>query len=243
MTKTAALFRAEEDAAESAARLAELGISAVIAPAFEPAALAASPPPGPFVAMIATSAKAFELAGPTTLEAAQDLEAYVVGEKTFRAAERAGLHANAPALRDATALARKLVDAFSAPARLLYFAGRDRKSDLERALVAAGLSVATLEVYEMRAREQWSETEIESVARAAAALHYSRRSAEVSLALALKAGLGALWRNIAHIAISHDAAAPLSAAGAKNVVVAAAANEVAMFVALKSALRERGGAK
>jgi uroporphyrinogen-III synthase len=243
LTKTAALFRAEEDAMESAARLAALGISAVIAPAFEPAALPSSPPPGPFDAVIATSAKALELAGSTTLAAAQNLEAYVVGEKTLRAAERAGLDANAPALPDAAALARKLVEAFSAPARLLYLAGRDRKSDLERALAAAGLSVATLEVYEMRVREQWTETEVESVARAKAALHYSRRSAEASLALARNADLGALWRNIAHIAISHDAAAPLSAAGAKVVVVAAAANEAAMFVALKTALRERGGAK
>ena len=207
--KTAALFRAEEDAADSAARLAALGISAVIAPAFEAAALPALPPPGPFDAVIATSAKAFELAGPLTLAAAQDLEAYVVGEKTLAAAERAGLRVHAPALPDAAALAQKLVDAFAAPARLFYLAGRDRKSDLERALAAAGLSLATLEVYEMRARQQWREDEIETVARAEAALHYSRRSAEVSLALALKAGLGALWRNIAHIAISRDAAAPL----------------------------------
>jgi uroporphyrinogen-III synthase len=243
LTKTAALFRAEEDAAESAARLAALGISAVIAPAFEAAALPASPPQGPFDVVIATSAKAFELAGPTTLAAAQYLEAYVVGEKTLRAAERAGLNAKAPALPDAAALTRKLVDGVCAPARLLYLAGRDRKSDLERALAAAGLSVATLEVYEMRVRKKWRETEIESVARAEAALHYSRRSAEASLALARHAGLGALWRNIAHIAISHDAAAPLSAAGAKDVVVAAAANEAAMFVALKTVLRERGGAK
>ncbi len=167
----------------------------------------------------------------------------MVGEKTLRAAERAGLHANAPALPDAAALAQKLVAAFSAPARLLYLAGRDRKSDLERALTAAGLSVATLEVYEMRAREQWRKTEIECVARADAALHYSRRSAEVSLALAFHAGLGALWRNIAHVAISDDAASPLNAAGAKDVVVAAAANEAAMFVALEAALSERGGAK
>ena len=69
MNKTAALFRAEEDAAESAARLAALGISAVIAPAFEPAALPALPPQGPFDGVIATSAKAFELASPATLAA------------------------------------------------------------------------------------------------------------------------------------------------------------------------------
>ena len=124
-----------------------------------------------------------------------------------------------------------------------YLAGRDRKSDLERALAAAGLSLATLEVYEMRARQQWREDEIETVARAEAALHYSRRSAEVSLALALKAGLGARWRNIAHIAISQDAAAPLSAAGAKDVFVAATANEAAMFAALNAVLREGRGAK
>ena len=243
LTRTVALFRAEEDAAESATRLAALGISAVIAPAFEPAGLPASPPAGRFDAAIATSAKAFELAGPMTLAAAEDLEAYVVGEKTLAAAVRAGLRVGAPALPDAAALARKLVDAFSAPARLLYLAGRDRKSDLERALAAAGLILATLEVYEMRARQQWREDEIESVASAEAALHYSRRSAEVSLGLARAAGLGALWRNIAHIAISHDAAAPLSAAGVKEVFVAAKANEAAMFAALRSALSERRGAK
>ena len=181
LMKTAALFRAEEDAAESAARLAALGISTVIAPAFEPAALPAPPLPGPFDAVIATSAKAFELASPLTLAAAQDLEAYVVGEKTLAAAERAGLRAHTPALPDAAALARKLVDAFSAPARLLYLAGRDRKSDLERALAGAGLSLAPLEVYEMRARQQWRKDEIEvrSARGSGAALFATQRRSEL----------------------------------------------------------------
>ena len=222
--KTAALFRAPEDAAASATRLAEAGFSAVLAPVFAPVAIDAALPDGRYAAALATSAKALEFA-----PALPPLDLYVVGEKTRAAAEGLGFTPRHVA-PDAATLAHDFVKIFSEPERVVYFAGRDRKPDLERELTAAGFEIVTVEVYEMRARNSWSEAEIASLAQADFALHYSRRSAELAQDLAERAGLGETWRNLIHIAISADAAQPLQPLGA-NVIVAFAPNEQAMFAA------------
>ena len=58
-------------------------------------------------------------------------------------------------------------------------------------------------------------------------LHYSRRSAEIFLGLARKAGLD--LARINHICISHDAAVPLLDAGIHGVLIAKVPDEPAMF--------------
>ena len=230
MSKTAALFRSPEDAAASAARLAALGWSVALAPAAAPAPLPVLSPLGPFAGIVASSAKAFEYADAQVLHALRGAPVHVVGEKTARAAIRCGF-ASQPAARDAAELARRIVAGFAPPARFVYLAGRDRKSDLERALAEAGLAVETLETYEMRAREAWSREEAEGVGRADAALHYSRRSAKLACALATRAGLRERWRALIHVGLSADALEPLEATAAR-LIVAAEPNEAAMFAAL-----------
>ncbi len=87
-----------------------------------------------------------------------------------------------------------------------------------------------------RAREAWRADEIAALAGCAAALHYSRRSAELACLLARRSGLADSWRNVAHICISEEAAAPLHAFGARRVYVAALAREQELFDRLAEAI-------
>lgn len=229
-TRRVALFRAGEDARKSAARLSALGFEAVIAPVLEPVALDAALPSGRFDAAAATSAKALDFARPALLAAISRAPLFVVGAAGEAAAARRGRSVAASA-GDAAELAQVLVAALPSHARVLYLAGADRKPELENALIRAGLSVVTLEVYAARARLEWSAEEALAVASCRAALHYSRRSAELASDLAARAGILPQWREMAHVAISVDAAEPLGASGVIT-IVAAAAREEAMFAAL-----------
>ena len=226
-----ALFRAADDARKSAARLAALGFEAVIAPVMAPVALEAAAPRGRFDAVVTTSAKSLDLAGPALLAPFAGVALYVVGEAGAAAARRRGRSVAASA-GDAAALAQVLIAALPQDGRVLYLAGADRKPEMESALTGAGLSVATVEVYAARARSEWSAEEAGAVACCRAALHYSRRSAEIALALAGRAGIWSQWRVMAHVAISADAAEPLIASGVGRIVVAASAREEAMLSAL-----------
>ena len=227
-------MRAAEDAAGVAERLSALGFEAVLAPVLAPAALDATVPSGPFSAAIATSAKALTLASDAMIASLRGLPLYVVGLAGLRAAEARGLREKG-VTPDAAQLATALIAILPRRARALYLAAADRKADLEDALRAAGIVVETVVVYEARAVEAWSEKEAAALANVDAALHYSRRSAEIASRLAARAGLGERWPAIAHVAISRDAAAPLQAAGA-SVFIAAAPDEAAMFEALSAAL-------
>jgi uroporphyrinogen-III synthase len=134
-------------------------------------------------------------------------------------------------------LARKLVAALPSEGRVLYLAGADRKPDMEHTLTRAGFSVATVEVYAAQACPEWSDQEARAVASCRAALHYSRRSAELALAFALRAGISTHWRAMAHVAISADVAEALTGSGAVEILVALAPREEAMLAALADVAR------
>jgi uroporphyrinogen-III synthase len=237
---TIALFRAREEAERSAAGLAELGLTSVVAPVTEPRATHAAPPRGEFDAVVATSAKAFELMSAAAREAIAGLPLFVVGEQSARAAAARELEvADAPAA-DVAALTERLHARLAAPSRVIYLAGRDRRSELELALRQAGHSVATVEVYAAEARKAWAAEEAEAVSRCDAALHYSRRSAELSARLAARAGIADRFGGILHVCLSEDAAAPLLAMGAPNIRRAKSPQEEALFDALASALGGEG---
>jgi len=231
-----AIFRAADDAAKSAARLAALGFEAVIAPVMAPIALQAAAPQGAFEAWVATSAKALVLAEPALLAPFAGLPLYVVGAAGAAAAASRGLPVAACAA-DAASLARALVAELPREGRVLYFAGADRKPEMETTLIRAGFSVSTVEVYAAKARERWSEEEARGVACCRAALHYSRRSAEIALRLAERAGIMSHWRDMAHVTISADAAGVFAASGATKIIVAGAVREEAMLTALAAGIR------
>jgi uroporphyrinogen-III synthase len=231
--KTIAVLRAEDEALSTAARLAELGFLAVLAPVTASEALDPPVPVGRFDAVAATSSKALNLATTAWRARLTETPLYLVGRTGRRAAELLGLPVASEA-PDAASLAPVMIAALTPGVRVLYLAGADRKPDLEDALRDAGLQVETVEIYLARAREAWDPAEAQAVAAAAAALHYSRRSAELAIRLAAAAGLTERWRAGVHVAISADAALPLQAAGMKKIFIAAEPTEASMFATLAS---------
>ncbi|MCC0003279.1 MAG: uroporphyrinogen-III synthase [Methylobacteriaceae bacterium] len=228
------VVRAAEDARRTAARLRAAGHEALVAPAIEIRPIQANFPTGRFDAVIATSAHAFGSLG-SQQPGLAETPLYVVGGRTAEAAERAGF----PRPRHVAANAGELVEALDAvsaePARLLYLAGRDRRPEIE-AKLGDRHDLSIVETYVAEARGALPPEAAEALRRGAidAVLHYSRRSAEVFLALVRRALLRQALRQLRHIAISEDAARPLVAAGL-SAAVAAQPNEDSMFAALGAA--------
>ena len=236
MTRRIALMRPQNEAEATAAELAARGFEAVIAPAIEIRALPAAPPEGRFEALVATSPRAFLALGDADRARLARIPLYVVGARAARAARDAGLApAGEPAV-DAAALAERLARTLPSAARLLYLAGRDRKPTLEAALAAAGLAVQAVELYAAEAREAWRADEARAVAACDGALHYSRRTAALAVALAARAGFAERFRAIDHFCLSADVAEPLVAGGAARIVCADAPDEARLIAALERAL-------
>jgi uroporphyrinogen-III synthase len=229
-------MRASEDAERSAARLLELGYAGVFSPVTRTLATRAAVPSGPFDAVVASSAKAIDLLTASSREAILALPMFAVGAQTARAAKARDLEV-AISAKDAAALAELLRARLTPTCRVLYLAGRDRKSDLETALAASGHRVTAIEIYVAEARLGWSREEASALAASDAALHYSTRSAELALQLAEGAGIADRFRALLHVCISEDAAAPLRAGGAARVRSASAPDEDALFDALAEAFR------
>jgi uroporphyrinogen-III synthase len=236
MIRRIALTRAEADAEATAAELAARGFEAVIAPAIAIRALPASPPAGRFDALVATSPRAIKALGAVDRAGLATVPLHVVGARAARAALEAGLALAGEPAADAGALAERLARILPPGARLLYLAGRDRKPTLEAALAAAGFSVESVELYVAEARAAWRPDEVRAVAACDGALHYSRRTAALVLALAARAGIAERFRAIDHFCLSADVAAPLLADGALRVVCADAPDEARLFAALERGL-------
>jgi uroporphyrinogen-III synthase len=235
MIRRIALTRAQDDAEATAAELAARGYEAVIAPAIEIRALPAAPPEGRFDALVATSPRAIWALRDGDRARLAALPLHVAGARAADAAAKAGLALVGEPAADAAALAERLARTLPPGARLLYLAGRDRKPTLEGALAAAGLIVQAVEVYVAEARGAWSLPEAEAVAACDSALHYSRRTAGLAIGLAARAGLAEHFRALLHVCLSADVAEPLAAAGAKQIVAAAAPDEAHLLAALERA--------
>ncbi len=183
------LTRPEQDAARSAALWRARGHQVVVSPVLQLRATGAPLPPGPFDAIVLTSANAL-LAFPTGVPPyLAQLPVLCVGDRTAAAARAAGFHAVTSARGDVAALTEMAERSLPHGARLLYLAGVERKPDLERAWADGALSVVA--AYEAQpaphltqeAQEALRHGEIDAV------LHFSRRSAEAYLTLARAAGL------------------------------------------------------
>jgi uroporphyrinogen-III synthase len=227
------LTRASEDAAATAKRLAALGYTPLFAAALSIKWTGAPPPDGAFDALIATSAAAFTVLSSERYAHLAAVPLYVVGERTAEAATRIGFGKPRAIASGAAILAAQICDKLSQNSRVLYLAGRDRMGSIEETLTAAGHRVALCEIYEAPARDAWSPEEASAFAEGDVALYYSRRSAEIAVALAQRANLDEKLRTILHLCISESAAEPLHGAQAQNIVVAAQATEAGLFEALK----------
>jgi uroporphyrinogen-III synthase len=232
------LTRAMDEALRSAEKLAALGHHAILSPVLEMVPTGAEWPSGVVDGVLATSAKAFELLSISpdwpAPEARRLMPLHLVGERTSEAARERGFEGRALVAPDARTLAAGLAETLggAAPSRFLYLAGRDRKPELEAALAAAGHAVETIEVYSAEAAEALDPDAAALIGSGAigAVLHYSQRSARLFLALSRAAGLD--LAGVTHVAISADAAEPLTAARLPAIRIADEPREQAMLALL-----------
>jgi uroporphyrinogen-III synthase len=183
-----------------------------------------------FHCVIATSAHAITCLDPNLRKSLQSHPLYVVGTRTAQAAQAAGF----TKIKRPCAQASDLVAVLSSHPKQtwLYLAGHDRKPDLESALRQSGHHITPLIIYEARAAarlDPQAHAELEQN-KLDAVLHYSRRSAEVFLALAQAEGLAAQASALQHICLSNDVAA---AVGTKA-VIAKTPDQEGLFAALEA---------
>jgi uroporphyrinogen-III synthase len=225
--------RPEHDAKPTAKRLKALGHEAVIDSvlAIEPVPFEAGEE---FDALAITSANAVRVLGREKLASFLARPLFAAGSQSAEAARGAGFPNVVACGGDARALAATLSDELRGGARVLYLAGEDRAQDLAALAAGEGIAVETKVVYRAVAATRLRQ---ETLARLrageiGAVLHYSRRSAEIFLALVNKENLGEAARGAAHLCFSEAVATPLQSAGF-NAEIAARPNEDALFALLR----------
>lgn len=208
--------RPQPAADRTAARLAERGHHSIVAPVLIVAPSGERMPDGVFDAIVLTSANALL----AFAEPPVHLPVLAVGDRTAQAAREAGFHDVRSAAGDRQALALIAHGTLSPGERLLVVAGRDRKDDLASLLTKAGHRPVVWTAYVAEAVEVLPEAARRALAdnQVEAALHYSRRSAAICLALADSAGLLQALLGLWNLCLSRDVAEPLSEAAARLAV-------------------------
>ena len=220
-------------AAETAATLARLGHEALVAPVIDITPVPTPVPSGPYDAVLATSCHAFTH-GPDVRRLSRGLPVFAVGRRTAEAARAAGFEDVRIGDGDGDGLSTLVSLTLPRPARVLYLAGRDRKPSLETLLIGVGFQVEVVESYAAIPVDHWPETIVDRLRDGAidAALHYSRRSAELALALTERVGIGDPFLLLHHACLSADVAEPLLAAKAFAVAVAAKPDQESLLALL-----------
>jgi uroporphyrinogen-III synthase len=224
-----AVTRPRPDGERTAAALRALGHDVLLAPLLRVEPIAADVS-GAWSGVIVTSANALRAAD-GKLDALLSLPLYAVGGRTAEGAHAAGFETIHVAGGDARALTRLIVDdAGKLSGPLLYLAAEQRAADLETGLAPLGVTVVTRIAYRTLTLPLPAElAEALRAGRIDAVLHYSKRSAEAFLAGAAVAGLNAQAVALRHLCLSEQVAAPLAAAGAKNIAIAGSPDESAMI--------------
>jgi uroporphyrinogen-III synthase len=229
--------RPEADAARTAVALAERGHTPVLAPLMTVVPTGEPAPDGVPDALVLTSAHAVAFLA----AADRAMPVFAIGERTAEVARQAGFRDVRASAGDGAALASSIAGRIPAGRVLLHVAGRHRKAEPEASLRAAGFAVRVWEAYEAKAAPALPAdlAALLGAGQIDAALHYSRRSAALLLALADAAGLRSAMAGIAHLCLSADAAAPLGPLAAP-VAVAAEPHEVALLAVLDRLCADRG---
>jgi uroporphyrinogen-III synthase len=217
--------RSRDDAERTARALATRGHEACLAPVTrivptgDPA-----PAGGLYDAVIVTSAH-----GADALAGLEDRRSpvFAVGERTAEAARAAGFAQVVAAEGDAASLSRLIRRSLQPGPTLLHVTARHRKDEPAASLRAAGFTVLQWEAYEARAVETLPEAACEALrtGQIGAALHYSRRSADLVVRLAGEAGVASGLTAFPHLCLSADAAVPVKRAGAAILVAGDPAEE------------------
>jgi len=185
--------------------------------------------------VIVTSANAANaLASHPARAALTKLPLYAVGQRSAEAARAAGFSKVTSAGGDVRDLIRTLSERRAdAKGPLLYLAGEDRARDLIAELTARGIAAEMAVIYRA-VPLPFPPALIQALKTGAVdcVLHYSARSAANYLAGAKAAGVLAPALAVHHICLSAQIAAPLAAAGATRVSIAARPDEAALLACL-----------
>jgi uroporphyrinogen-III synthase len=224
--------RPQEDAERTAAALRARGHAVVVAPLLRIEAVAADLGPGPFAAVVTTSANAARaVAQHPRLAELRGLPLYTVGQRSAEAARAAGFSAVHSADGDVRDLVSLVAREQSATAPLLYLAGEERTADLTAELGRRGLAVRTVVVYRAHAAERFPPAVEQAIAAGEldGVLHYSQRSAAKFINCAGAADLGERALRLIHYCLSAQVAAPLADAGAATICLAQRPDEEALL--------------
>jgi uroporphyrinogen-III synthase len=208
--------RSRDDAERTAEKLAARGHEACLAPVTRIVPTGDPAPSGAYDALIVTSAHAEEALA--SLDRTKPV--FAVGERTAQAVRAAGFASVTVAEGDAVSLSRLIRGALAPGLTLLHVTARHHKEEPAASLRAAGFKVLQWEAYEAKAAETLPESALDALrtGQIGAALHYSRRSAELVIRLAGEAGLASSLLAVPHLCLSADVAAPLRSAGATTFV-------------------------
>jgi len=239
--------RAHPDNEATAAALRQRGHEVWLAPVlkFEPLPFRHDPE-AHHSAVIVTSVNAIRAVTPRLAELnLAGLPLFAVGETTATAAREAGFTEVIVAAGDAVSLLATILASAerlrTEKDGLLYLAGMDFARDLAPELGNAGFSLTTLTTYRMstvghlphKVCAGFASHQIDAV------LHYSRRSAWAFLDAARAEGVEISALAIPQCCLSQNVADVLREAGATQVGVAAAPDEIALLATLERALGAR----
>ena len=231
--------RPQEDGERTAQVLRARGHSVTLAPLLQIEPLAAEFGPGPFAAVLTTSANAARaVAGHARLAELRSVPLYTVGRRSAEAARAVGFAIAHSADGDAHDLIRIVARELAGAALpLLYLAGADRSVDLTAELGRHGLAARTAVVYRAAATERLPPEAEQGIAAGEidGVLHYSRRSADAFLRCAGAAGLRERALALTHFCLSAQVAAPLAQAGGADIRIGTRPEEVALLDLVGSA--------
>lgn len=231
--------RPEPGASTTARRLEACGFEPLLLPLSRIVALPFDGAlPADVAAVAITSANALRHLPRRLVDALAGLDCFCVGDATAAAARAAGFTRVHAGGGDAAALAAEIA-ASGPPRRLLYLAGRLRRPDFERALAAAGVEVAAIEVYDTVPLRH------DGVALAArlggrpvdAALLYSAAAATALDELTAGPGLAECFERTRFLCISDRVAGVLGRTGRRETLAAPEPTEAALLSLLCRASR------
>ena len=221
--------RPQPSAAQTARALRERGHEPIVAPLLQIEILAEiDPDTGAWDAILLTSANALCGIGKfASRRELRDLPIFAVGDATAKAAYDAGFTNVTSAAGTLNDLADLVASRLKPPARLLYVAGEERAGDLAGALRARNFEIDLVVVYRLVGAKLLPQPAAAALGgNIDGVLHFSQQSAAAFLNVTRNSRLleAALTKPV-HFCMSEQVAAPLRAAGAANVRVAARPDE------------------
>jgi uroporphyrinogen-III synthase len=188
--------------------------------------------PGPFVALLVTSANAASaIARHERFAQLRALPVFAVGDRSAEAMRAAGFADVTSAKGDVDDLAELAASRIKPGASLLYLAGADRSGDLAGILSGGGFAVSRAVVYRAVPAGVLFPAAVSAMADGIdGVLHFSRRSSEMYVSAARASSLqDAAVRRPIHFCISAQVAEPLIEAGAADTRVAPEPTEAALL--------------